>query len=107
MKKVALQDVKPSSAPKHSIICALKLHGREETGAQKFWMGLSHLLPQGAAAPCPTPGLCGGAGLSSKTPLAARDWEHMGDWRESRTVGNRATIQAIVDKGVSTQRKPV
>jgi hypothetical protein len=107
MKKVALQDVKPSSAPKHFIICALKLHRREETEAHKFWVGLSHFLPQGAAAPCSTSGLCGGAGLSSKTPLAARDWEPMGDWRESRTGGNRATIQAIVDKGVSTQRKPV
>ncbi|SRR5208337_2942669 len=49
MKKVALQDVKPYSAPKHFNMCALKLHGREETGAQKFWMGLSHFLPQGGA----------------------------------------------------------
>ena len=49
MKKVALQDVKPSSAPKRFNMCALKLHGREETGAQKFWMGLSYFLPQGGS----------------------------------------------------------
>ncbi len=49
MKKVALQDVKPYGAPRHYNMCALKLHGREETGAQKFWMGLSHFLPQGGA----------------------------------------------------------
>jgi quercetin dioxygenase-like cupin family protein len=28
---------------------ALRLHGKEESGAQKFWMGLSHFLPQGGA----------------------------------------------------------
>jgi glyoxylate utilization-related uncharacterized protein len=49
MKKVELKDVKPYSAPKHFNVSALELHGRDETGAQKFWMGLSHSLPQGGA----------------------------------------------------------
>jgi len=49
MKKVELKDVKPYAAPKHFNMTALRLHGREETGAQKFWMGLSHFLPQGGA----------------------------------------------------------
>jgi glyoxylate utilization-related uncharacterized protein len=49
MKKVEIKNVKPYSAPKHFNMSALKLHGREETGAQKFWMGLSHFLPQGGA----------------------------------------------------------
>jgi len=26
---------------------ALKLHGKEETGTQQFWVGLSHFLPSG------------------------------------------------------------
>lgn len=49
MKKVELKDVKPYQAPKHFNMVALKLHGKEETGAQKFWMGLSHFLPAGGA----------------------------------------------------------
>ena len=28
---------------------ALKLHGKEESGSTKFWMGLSYFLPQGGA----------------------------------------------------------
>jgi len=49
MKKVSLGDVKPYQAPKHIAMTALKLHGKEETGAIKFWMGLSHFLPGGGA----------------------------------------------------------
>jgi len=49
MKKIELKDVKPYVAPKHFNMVALRLHGKEETGAQKFWMGLSHFLPGGGA----------------------------------------------------------
>ncbi len=49
MKKVELKDVEPYEAPKHFKMTALRLHGREETGAQRFWMGLSHFLPGGGA----------------------------------------------------------
>lgn len=49
MKKVELKNVKPYQAPKHFAMTALRLHGKEETGAQKFWMGLSHFLPGGGA----------------------------------------------------------
>ncbi len=49
MKKVELKDVKPYQAAKHFGMTALRLHGKEETGAQKFWMGLSHFLPGGGA----------------------------------------------------------
>jgi quercetin dioxygenase-like cupin family protein len=49
VKKVELRDVKPYQAPKHFDMTALKLHGREETGAQTFWVGLSHFLPGGGA----------------------------------------------------------
>lgn len=49
MRKVRLRDVKPYHAPKHFNMTALRLHGREETGAQRFWMGLSHFLPGGGA----------------------------------------------------------
>jgi quercetin dioxygenase-like cupin family protein len=49
MKKVELKDVKPYAAAKHFNMTALKLHGKEETGSTKFWMGLSYFLPQGGA----------------------------------------------------------
>ncbi len=49
MKKVEIKDVKPYQAPKHFNMTAMRLHGKEETGATKFWMGLSHFLPGGGA----------------------------------------------------------
>ncbi|AKL93942.1 hypothetical protein CACET_c04260 [Clostridium aceticum] len=49
MKKVAFEDVKPYKAPLHFDVSTLKLHGLEETGASKFWMGVSHFLPGGGA----------------------------------------------------------
>ena len=49
MKKVQLDQVKPYAAPKHFNMVALKLHGKEETGAEKFWVGLSYFLPGGGA----------------------------------------------------------
>ena len=49
MKKVELQDAKPYAPPKHFNMTALRLHGKEETGTQQFWMGLSHFLPNGGA----------------------------------------------------------
>ena len=49
MIKREIKDVKPYQAPKHFNMTALKLHGKEESGAEKFWMGMSHFLPQGGA----------------------------------------------------------
>lgn len=49
MKKVELKNVKPYKAPKHFDCATLKLQGTEETGATKFWMGLTHFLPGGGA----------------------------------------------------------
>ena len=49
MKKVELKDVKPYAAARHFNMTALRLHGKEESDAKKFWMGLSHFLPQGGA----------------------------------------------------------
>ena len=49
MKKVTLKQVKPYEAPGHFKMVALRLSGKEETGAEKFWVGLSHFLPGGGA----------------------------------------------------------
>jgi mannose-6-phosphate isomerase-like protein (cupin superfamily) len=47
MKKVSLSQCKPYSAPKHFNMAALRLQGKDETGIQKFWVGLSYFLPGG------------------------------------------------------------
>ena len=49
MKKIKLSDVKPYAAPGHFDMVAMRLSGKEETGAQKFWVGLSYFLPGGGA----------------------------------------------------------
>ena len=49
MKKVSLAQVKPYEAPGHFKMVALRLSGKEETGAEKFWVGMSHFLPGGGA----------------------------------------------------------
>ncbi len=49
MKKVTLDQVKPYDAAAHFKMVALRLSGKEETGAEKFWVGLSHFLPEGGA----------------------------------------------------------
>jgi glyoxylate utilization-related uncharacterized protein len=49
MKKISLSDVKPYAAPGHFDVTALRLSGKEETGAKKFWVGLSYFLPGGGA----------------------------------------------------------
>lgn len=49
MKQVNFNEVKPYKAPLHFDCSTLKLHGTEETGATKFWMGVTHFLPGGGA----------------------------------------------------------
>jgi mannose-6-phosphate isomerase-like protein (cupin superfamily) len=49
MKKMRLEDVKAYDAPGHFAMTAMRLSGKEETGAGKFWVGLSHFLPGGGA----------------------------------------------------------
>ena len=49
MKKVCLKEVKPYAAPGHFDMVAMRLCGKEETGAEKYWVGLSHFLPGGGA----------------------------------------------------------
>ena len=49
MKKVRLNEVNPYDAPGHFKMVAMRLIGKEETGSQKFWMGMSHFLPGGGA----------------------------------------------------------
>lgn len=49
MIKRELQECKLYEAPKHFKMTAMRLQGKEESGAKKFWMGMSHFLPGGGA----------------------------------------------------------
>ena len=49
MKKMRLDQVKPYDAAGHFKMTAMRLSGKEETGAEKFWVGLSYFLPGGGA----------------------------------------------------------
>jgi mannose-6-phosphate isomerase-like protein (cupin superfamily) len=49
MKKVSLNQVKPYAAAGHFNMTAMRLQGKEESGLQKFWVGLSYFLPGGGA----------------------------------------------------------
>ena len=47
MKKIELKDAVQYEAPGHFDVSTMRLHGKEESGASKFMMGLSHFLPAG------------------------------------------------------------
>ena len=49
MKRINLDEVKPYAAPGHFNMVAMRLSGKDETGAKKFWVGLSHFLPGGGS----------------------------------------------------------
>ncbi len=49
MIKRAVEDLKPYNAPGHFAMTAMRIHGKEETGAEKFWVGVSTFLPGGGA----------------------------------------------------------
>lgn len=42
-------ELKAYDAPGHFGMTAMRIHGKEETGAEKFWMGISTFLPGGGA----------------------------------------------------------
>ena len=45
MIKRTLNELKSYEAPGHFNMTAMRIHGKEETGAQKFWIGRSTFLP--------------------------------------------------------------
>ncbi len=47
MKKIPFDQVKPYEARGHFLTASMRLSGKDETGAQKFWVGVSHFLPGG------------------------------------------------------------
>ena len=49
MIKRTIEELKAYNAPGHFGMTAMRIHGKEETGAEKFWMGLSTFLPGGGA----------------------------------------------------------
>ena len=49
MEVTRLADALPYEAPRHHGIAALRLHGGEQTNAERVVVGLSHFLPGGGA----------------------------------------------------------
>lgn len=49
MKKVELKDAPAYEAAGHFGCTSLRLHHKETTGSENFWVGLSHFLPKGGA----------------------------------------------------------
>ena len=49
MEVTRLAEALPYEAPKHHGIVALRLHGGEQTNAERVMVGLSHFLPGGGA----------------------------------------------------------
>lgn len=49
MIKRTIQELSTYDAPGHFGMTAMRIHGKEETNAEKFWIGLSTFLPGGGA----------------------------------------------------------
>jgi len=49
MTKRTLDELQIYEAPGHFGMTAMRIHGKEETGAEKFWVGVSTFLPGGGA----------------------------------------------------------
>jgi len=49
MIKRTIDELKTYDPPGHFGMTAMRVHGKDETGAQKFWVGLSTFLPGGGA----------------------------------------------------------
>lgn len=49
MVKRTLEDLSAYKAPGHFDVSCMRIHGKEETGAENFWVGVSVFLPGGGA----------------------------------------------------------
>lgn len=49
MIKRTPEELKSYDAPGHFGVTTMRIHGKEETGAENFWVGLSVFLPGGGA----------------------------------------------------------
>ena len=49
MVKNTFENATVYEAPGHHDVTLRRFHGKEETGAEKFWVGLSHFEPHGGA----------------------------------------------------------
>jgi quercetin dioxygenase-like cupin family protein len=55
MEVTRLADARPYEAPKHFDVRTLRLQGFDASGAESFWVGLTHMLPGGGAEMDATP----------------------------------------------------
>jgi mannose-6-phosphate isomerase-like protein (cupin superfamily) len=104
MEVVRLSEAKPYQAPGHFDMRGLRLQGHEASGAESFWVGLSHFLPGGGAGLDATPVekvyvvLAGEVTVATETEIAT-----LGPFdscrlapNESRSIENRTNLPATM-----------
>lgn len=105
MIKRELKDCKPYDAAKHFNMTAIRLQGKEESGTQKFWMGMSHFLPGGGADYDESPTekiyfvLEGEITVTSKTgeKIVLRKWDSLYiKANEGRSILNETNLPATM-----------
>jgi quercetin dioxygenase-like cupin family protein len=80
-------DAKPYEAPNHFDMRALRLQGFEPGGPERFWVGLSHILPGGRAGPDATPIEKVYVVLSGEVTVTAEGTEHVLKAYDSCRIG--------------------
>ena len=106
MIKREIKNCQAYEAPKHFKMSALRLHGKDESGITKFWMGMSYFLPGGGAEYDESPVekvyfvLSGEMTVYSKDKkekfvLGATDSIHIGA-SEGRTLINESNLPATM-----------
>jgi quercetin dioxygenase-like cupin family protein len=96
IKKFA--EAKPYEAPNHHGVRSLRLQGFEPNGPEKFWVGLSHILPGGGAGPDASPLEKTYVILSGHLTLRAGGQEHVIGPHDSCTIGPN-TEREIINLG--------
>lgn len=105
MIKRELKDCMPYEAAKHFNMTAIRLQGKEESGAEKFWMGMSHFLPGGGAQYDESPTekmyfmLEGEVTVTTKTQekMTLRKWDSLFiGANEGRSVLNETNLPATM-----------
>lgn len=91
-------DAKPYEAPNHHGVRSLRLQGFEPNGPEKFWVGLSHILPGGGAGPDASPLEKTYVILAGHLTVRADGQEQVIGPHDSCTIGPN-TEREIVNRG--------
>lgn len=91
-------DAPPYEAPNHRGVCSLRLQGFDPAGPEKFWVGLSHILPGGGAGPDASPLEKVYVILSGRLTVIVDGTETVLEPHDACTIGGDTTRE-IVNRG--------